>query len=135
MQDWSSPPAQANYPGLRLHRRAEWSRLVLQGWLYNLAKDTPANAQLIGKRYLGTVDEAGARKVAHEFAADIIALFGGQSLFGTHIYFTSDRTGHKEIWVMDPDGKNQTPDYPLQQHLHLSMRYLPTEQKSRSLAG
>ncbi len=53
------------------------------------------------------MDEAGARKVAHEFAADIIALFGGQSLFGTHIYFVSDRTGHKEIWVMDPDGKNQ----------------------------
>jgi Tol biopolymer transport system component len=21
------------------------------------------------------------------------------------IYFTSDRTGHKEIWMMDPDGK------------------------------
>jgi len=53
------------------------------------------------------VDEAGARKVAHEFAADIIAVFGGQSLFGTHIYFVSDRTAHKEIWVMDPDGKNQ----------------------------
>ena len=81
--------------------------LVLQGWLFDLSKDTPRNAQLIGKRYLGTVDEAGARKVAHEFAADIIALFGGQSLFGTHIYFTSDRTGHKEIWMMDPDGKNQ----------------------------
>ena len=53
------------------------------------------------------MDEAGARKVAHEFAADILALFGGQSLAGTHIYFVSDRTGHKEIWVMDYDGKNQ----------------------------
>jgi TolB protein len=45
--------------------------------------------------------------VAHEFAADIIAAGGGQSLYNTHIYFSSNRTGHKEIWVMDPDGQNQ----------------------------
>ena len=106
MQDWSSPPAQANYLAFG-YTGAQNGVLVLQGWFYDLSKDTPANAQLIGKRYLGTVDEAGARKVAHEFAADIIALFGGQSLFGTHIYFSSHRTGHKEIWMMDPDGKNQ----------------------------
>jgi TolB protein len=106
MQDWSSPPAQANHLAFG-YTAPQNGVLVLQGWLYDLSKDTPANAQLIGKRYLGTVDEAGARKIAHEFAADIITLFGGQSLYGTHIYFTSDRTGHKEIWMMDPDGKNQ----------------------------
>lgn len=105
MRDWSSPPAQANYLAFG-YTAPQNGVLVLQGWLYDLSKDM-ANAQLIGKRYLGTVDEAGARKVAHEFAADIITLFGGKSLFGTHIYFTSDRTGHKEIWMMDPDGKNQ----------------------------
>ena len=27
---------------------------------------------------------------------------------GQYLYFTSNRTGHKEIWRMDPDGKNQT---------------------------
>jgi TolB protein len=106
MQDWSSPPAQANFLAFG-YTAPQNGVLVLQGWLYDLSKDTPANAQLIGKRYLATVDEGGARKIAHEFAADIITLFGGQSLFGTHIYFTSDRTGHKEIWMMDPDGKNQ----------------------------
>jgi TolB protein len=106
MEDWSRPPAQANYLAFG-YTAAQNGVLVLQGWLYDLSKDTPANAQLVGKRYLASVDEAGARKIAHEFAADIITLFGGQSLYGTHIYFTSDRTGHKEIWVMDPDGKNQ----------------------------
>jgi TolB protein len=106
MQDWSSPPAQANYLAFG-YTAAQNGVFVLQGWLYDLSKGNPAAAQLIANRYLGSVDEAGARKVAHEFAADIVSLFGGKSLFGTHIYFSSNRTGHKEIWVMDPDGKNQ----------------------------
>src|ERR1039457_2724667 len=106
MSDWSGPPASANYLAFG-YTAVQNGVFVLQGWLYDLGKDTPANAQLIGKRYLGSVDEAGARKVAHDFAADIIARFGGKTLFGTHVYFASNRTGHKEIWVMDPDGKNQ----------------------------
>jgi TolB protein len=106
MQDWTSPPAQANFLAFG-YTAAQQNVLILQGWLFDLSKGNSANAQLIGKRYLGSVDEAGARKVAHEFAADIISLFGGQSLYGSHIYFSSTRTGHKEIWAMDPDGKNQ----------------------------
>jgi TolB protein len=64
---------------------------------------------VIGKNYLGSVDEAGARKTAHEFAADIIARLGGKSLFGTHIYFVHQAAAGapKEIWVMDWDGGNQ----------------------------
>ena len=107
MKDWSGPPPQANYLAFG-YTGVSNGVLVLQGWLIDVSKDTPAAGQLIGKRYLGTVDDAGARKVAHEFAADIIALGGGTPLFGTHIYFTSNRTGHKEIWRMDFDGKNQT---------------------------
>jgi TolB protein len=81
---------------------------VLYGWLYNTAQTTLASAQVLGKRYFGPVSEEGARKVAREFAADIIAQFGGRSLLGSKIYFVSDRTGHQEIWSMDPDGSNQT---------------------------
>jgi TolB protein len=106
MQDWSSPPTQATYLAFG-YTAAQNGVFVLQGWLYDLTKGNPAAAQVIANRYLGSVDEAGARKVAHEFAADIVGLFGGKSLFGTHIYFSSNRTGHKEIWAMDPDGKNQ----------------------------
>ena len=74
---------------------------------FDVGQPNLANAQILGKRYFGSVDEAGARKVAHEFAADILAHWGGTSLFGTQIYFVSDRTGHKEVWSMDPDGSNQ----------------------------
>jgi TolB protein len=105
LKDWTSPPAQADYLAFG-YTGVTNGVFILQGWLIDLRQDLSA-APLIAKRYLGSIDEAGARKVAHEFAADIIALSGGTSLFGTHIYFTSDRTGHKEIWMMDFDGKNQ----------------------------
>src|SRR3954466_4067716 len=104
LTDWSGPPVSANYLAFG-YSAVQNGVLVFRGWLYDLRNT--ASPQVIGKNYLATVDEAGARKVAHEFAADILALFGGQSLAGTHIYFVSDRTGNKEIWAMDFDGKNQ----------------------------
>ncbi len=106
MSDWSSPPVSANYLAFG-YLAPQNDVLVLSGWFYDLSRGTPANAQVIGKRYLASVDDAGARKVAHEFAADILAIFGQKSLFGTRIVFVSNRTGHKEIWMMDPDGSNQ----------------------------
>jgi len=106
LADWSSPPASANYLVFG-YTAVQNNVLVLYGWLFNVAQPSLAQAQILGKRYFGSPDEAGAKKSAHEFAADIIAQMGGTSLLGTKIYFVSNRTGHKEIWVMDPDGANQ----------------------------
>jgi TolB protein len=106
LSDWSSPPVSANYLAFG-YTAVQNDVLVLYGWLFNLGQPSVSQAQVIGKRYFGSVDEAGARKVAHEFAADIIGQFGGTSLLGTKIYFVSNRSGHKELWVMDPDGSNQ----------------------------
>jgi len=106
LTDWSQPPASANY--LTIGYAAEQSgRLVLFGWLFNVNQTDLANAQVFGKLYFGDLNEDGARKVAREFAADILGQFGFRSLIGTKIYFVSDRTGHKEIWEMDYDGANQ----------------------------
>ncbi len=107
LRDWADPPVNANYLAFG-YGGAQAGQFVLFGWLYNAGLSEPSAAQLFGKTYLGSLDEAGARRVAHEFAADILKQFGGVSLAGSKIYFVSERRrGVKEIWVMDPDGSNQ----------------------------
>ncbi len=106
ISDWAGAPVNANYLAFG-YTAARDAQLVLFGWLYNVQLQTTQGAQLIGKLYTGTLDDTGAKKVAAEFAADILKQFGGVSLIGTRIYFVSDRTGNKEIWSMDYDGSNQ----------------------------
>lgn len=106
LTDWSGPPVNANDLAFG-YSVVQDGRLVLFGWLYNLSQATPASAQLLAKTYFGSLDQDGARKVAREFAADILQQFGAKSLAGSKIYFVSDRTGNKEIWSMDYDGTNQ----------------------------
>ena len=117
LTDWSGTPVNANDLAFG-YTAVQAGILVLYGNLYNLSQATPAKAQLFRHTYTGSLDEAGAKKVAREFAADILAQFGGKSLSGTRIYFVSDRTGPrtmgdgkkvgvKEIWSMDYDGSNQ----------------------------
>ena len=109
LTDWSNPPVRANYMAFG-YAAVQNGVLELYGNLFDVTRDTPADAQMIGKRYLAsTADEAGARQVAHEFAADILALFGARSLAGTHIYYIHQaaRTLPKEVWMMDFDGRNQ----------------------------
>lgn len=106
LTDWSGPPANANF--LTIGYAAEQQgRIVLYGWLFNVTQRDIPNAQVFGKLYFGDLTEGGARTVAHEFAADILQQFGHTGVYGTKIYFVSDRSGAKEIWEMDPDGSNQ----------------------------
>ncbi|MEQ1948270.1 MAG: DPP IV N-terminal domain-containing protein [Bryobacteraceae bacterium] len=106
LTDWSGPPVSANYLAFG-YTGVQDGRLVLFGWLFNVGQPEVASAQVIGKLYFGTLDAEGARKVAREFAADILQQFGAKSLAGSKIYFASDRSGHREIWSMDYDGRNQ----------------------------
>jgi TolB protein len=106
LSDWASPPVNASYLAFG-YTAAQNGQIVLRGWFYNTGQKDLANAQVFGKTYLEPLGEEGARKVAHEFAADILQKFGAPSLWGTKIYFTGERTrGTKEIWSMDADGSN-----------------------------
>ena len=106
LKDWSGPPVAANYLAFGYTSIVD-GRLALYGWLFNVGQPDVASAQVIGKVYFGSMDAAGARQVARDFAADILQQFGAKSLAGTKIYFVSDRSGSKEIWSMDYDGMNQ----------------------------
>ncbi|MGA2116633.1 MAG: hypothetical protein ABSH56_17980, partial [Bryobacteraceae bacterium] len=109
MADWSRPPVSAVYMAFG-YTAVQNGVLVLYGNLFDLTRPNTTDAQMISKRYLApSSDDKGARDLAHQFAADILALFGAQSLAGTHIYYVhqASRMTPKEIWVMDFDGRNQ----------------------------
>jgi TolB protein len=111
-QEWSAPPAQAVYLAMG-YSAVQNGSFMLRGWLMDVRSNTAAGAQLFEKRYGESVDIAGARQAAHQFAADILAKFGATSLLGTHIYFVHESrpapNRQTEIWVMDYDGANQRP--------------------------
>ena len=79
----------------------------MQGWLYDV-KNT-ASPEVLGKQYTDLPTNEAARVIAHKFADEIIFRLGGgiPGIAESKIYFVSDRSGHKEIWVMDYDGANQ----------------------------
>ncbi len=108
LTDWSLPPVTANYLGIG-YGAEDRGMFVAFGWFYSTATNLPGiqQAQIFGKIYTASLDEAGATDAGHRYAADILAQFGGKSLVGTRIVFVSDRTGSKEIWVMNWDGTSQ----------------------------
>jgi TolB protein len=103
---WSSPPPNAAMLAFGNLGVAS-GKVTVQGWLYDV-KNT-ASPQVLGKQYADVATEDAARVIAHKFADEIIFRLGGgiQGIAESKIYFVSDRSGHKEIWVMDYDGSNQ----------------------------
>ena len=107
LTDWANPPTKANYLAFGYLSTQEPKTIVLFAWLFNVGQPDATSATLFGRRYYGPLDAGGAKKVAREFAADILRQFNIKSLAGTSIYFASDRSGQREIWAMDYDGSNQ----------------------------
>ena len=82
LQDWNRAPAGATHLAFG-YTAASNGALALYGNLDDTRQQNPQSAQLFAKRYAGTLDDAGATKVAHEYANDIIQQFGGKgSLVG-----------------------------------------------------
>ena len=73
------------------------NQLVLFGWFYNVTQNDISNAQVIGKLYFGSIDDKGARKVAQEFAADILKSLARQTLAGTNIVSCPNGPGQRNL--------------------------------------
>lgn len=74
--------------------------LVLRGSLETL----PGRSLIFSKDYRTRPE--WYRQAAHQFADDIVLhLTGNQGIARTRIAFVSDRSGSKEVWVVDYDGQ------------------------------
>jgi TolB protein len=115
IKDWSDPPPSASHLAFG-YGADQGGSFVLYGYLFDVRQQSVQGAQMLlpgqttgqPKRYFDSMDDGGARKAAHEFSCDIVKAFSNsECLLGTKIYFISNRTGVKELWVMDYDGANQ----------------------------
>jgi TolB protein len=82
-------------------------QLAVNGWLFDVKN--PQSPQVLGRQYREAASEDSARLLAHRFANEIIFRLGGglPGVAESKIVFVSDRTGSKEIWMMDWDGGRQ----------------------------
>jgi len=105
LDQWAAPPSNAAMVAFGNIGVAD-GRVTVQGFLFD-AKN-PQTPQILGKQYSDIANDENTRQIAHRFADEIIARLGGgvNGICETHIYYVSNRSGHKEIWVMDYDGQN-----------------------------
>jgi len=106
LSQWSAAPANASMVAFGAFS-VNSGRLVVYGWLDDASN--ASNPQVLTEQYNEQSSEDMARTIAHRFADAIISRLGGglNGIAETKIYFVSNRTGTKEIWVMDYDGANQ----------------------------
>jgi TolB protein len=106
LSQWSAPPANAAMVAFGAFS-IDNGRIVVYGWLFDARN--AANPLVLAQQYNEAASEDMARTIAHRFADAIISRLGGgiNGIAETKIYFVSNRTGSKEIWVMDYDGANQ----------------------------
>jgi TolB protein len=106
LSQWSGDPSNAAMVTFGSLSAAN-GRLNVYGWLFDT--HNTINPQVLAKQYSDEATQDAARALAHRFADEIILRLGGgiNGIAETKIYFVSSRSGTKEIWAMDYDGRNQ----------------------------
>ena len=104
LSDWSGPPVSANYLAFG-YTAVQNGVLVLYGWLYDLGRGVAGDRQpLYGQRPWMRPGRARWRTSSRPISS---RMFGGQSLFGTHIYF-SVRPHRAQGNLGDGSGRQQS---------------------------
>jgi TolB protein len=105
-EDWAAAPANA-YMIAYGNITIEGANMAVAGFLSDLHNPTAAPA--LQKIYRGAATDNDARRLAHQFADDIVAVLSGglPGIAQTQIAYVGAKSGNKEIWLMDYDGANQ----------------------------
>jgi TolB protein len=106
LEAWGNPPPNAAMLAFG-NLGVTGNNVTVQGWLYDVKN--VASPQVLGKQYQDVTSDENVRTIAHKFADEIIFRLGGgiQGIAESKIFFVSNRSGQKEIWMMDYDGQNQ----------------------------
>jgi len=104
--DWVAAPANA-YMVAYGNMTVDGTSLAVAGFLSDVHNPTAPLA--LQKIYRGAAKDGDARHLAHQFADDIIGVLSGglPGIAQTQITYASEKSGNKEIWIMDYDGANQ----------------------------
>jgi TolB protein len=104
--DWAATPVNA-YMVAYGNITVDGANLAVAGYLSDVHNPTAPLA--LQKIYRGPAKDGDARHLAHQFADDIIGVLSGglPGIAQTQIAYVSERSGNKEIWMMDYDGANQ----------------------------
>ena len=103
---WANDPTKAGMIAFG-NLDASQQDIAVQGWLVDVKN--PNTAPILAKQYREKASEESARTIAHKFANEIILRLGGgiNGIAESKIFFISNRTGNKEVWMMDYDGNGQ----------------------------
>jgi len=104
--EWAKDPANT-YMLAYGNATVDGANLAVAGFLSDVKNPTAPVA--LQKIYRGAANDADARKLAHQFADDIISRLSGglPGIAQTQIVYISKRGNDKEVWLMDYDGANQ----------------------------
>jgi len=104
LANWAAQPSNAAYVAFGA-LAVSGGRVTVQAYLYDTHQQQ--SAQVLGKQYADNATVENTRQIAHRFADEIIERLGGTpGIAETKIYYVSEKSGSKEIWVMDYDGMN-----------------------------
>jgi len=104
--DWANAPVSANMIAYG-NVTSDGASLAAAGFLSDV--HNAAAPPVLQKVYRGAPTDADARRLAHQFADDIVAQLSGglPGIAQTRIAYVNAKSGNKEIWTMDYDGSNQ----------------------------
>jgi TolB protein len=104
--EWAKDPANT-YMLAYGNATVDGTNLAVAGFLSDVKN--PSAPIALQKIYRGAATDADARKLAHQFADDIIGRLSGglPGIAQTQIVYASKKGNDKEIWIMDYDGANQ----------------------------